>query len=277
MTAVASFLQARTNGGTWRIRIDDLDQQRCRDEHTTTILNQLAGHGLEWDHPIYRQSAHLDDYRAALAEISTQAHLYRCTCSRATLASTCRIGIDGPVYPGTCQRTEQGGKNGAIRIKLEQKQLQLNDPWLGMISRDTTRDVGDFVLVRADGTIGYQLACIVDELTLGVTEVVRGSDLVGSSVRQLHLLRDVLGRTAPRYCHIPVLTSADGRKLSKQNHAPAIDSAMASQNLTSCLRLLGQLTPDDLQHQPVAETLRWALTHWDPARIPRQTLLPSAA
>lgn len=277
MTALAGYLQARSQHGTWRLRIDDLDTQRSRDAHTTTILNQLVAHGLEWDDPVYRQSEHVAEYQAALATVRARATVYRCHCSRATLAQSCTMGIDGPVYPGTCRNIAENNQSGALRIKLDHKQLHLDDPWLGSICRDTARDIGDFILIRADGTVGYQLACVVDELAMGITEVVRGSDLIGSSVRQAYLLSDVLDRPPPRYCHIPVLTGADGRKLSKQNHAPAIDSATSSQNLASCLTLLGQFPPDDLMHQSVAEILRWALAHWDPARIPHQTQLLSAA
>jgi len=145
--------------------------------------------------------------------------------------------------------------------------LRLDDAWQGPLQRNLEQDIGDFVLRRADGQIGYQLACVVDEAAQGITEVVRGADLIGSSFRQLHL-QALLGLPTPAYRHLPVLTGADGRKLSKQNHARPIDALHASENLRYCLELLGQAPPEALRGARAGEMLRWGLENWNAAAVP---------
>jgi glutamyl-Q tRNA(Asp) synthetase len=267
LTALASWLQARQAGGAWLLRIDDLDRERCRPEHADTILRQLEAHGLLWDEPPRLQSRHVTEYEAAFGHLHRQGLLYPCACSRAQLAQDSRPGIDGPVYAGTCRDHAVMSEHPSWRLRAGTGQLQLHDPWQGGLRRDLAADIGDFVVKRADGQIGYQLACVVDEAAQGVSEVVRGADLIGSSFRQQYL-QGRLGLPSPAYRHLPVLAGPDGRKLSKQNHARPIDAAHAADNLRYCLELLGQAPPAELAGAASSEVLRWGLAQWNAAAVP---------
>lgn len=267
LTALASYLQARSADGRWLLRIDDLDEGRSRPEHIETILRQLEAHQLHWDEPPRLQSRHVDAYEAACEQLHDLGLLYPCACTRAQLAQDSLAGIDGPVYAGTCRDSPSLAERLAWRLRVTAGELRMDDAWQGPLRRDLERDIGDFVLRRADGQIGYQLACVVDEAAQGITEVVRGADLIGSSFRQRHL-QGLLSLPTPDYRHLPVLTGADGRKLSKQNHARPIDALHASENLHYCLELLGQAPPAALRGARAGEMLHWGLEHWNAAAVP---------
>lgn len=262
-TALASWLDARSQGGEWLLRIDDLDTPRNAPGAAALILRQLEAHGLFWDESPRYQSQHLAEYQAALADLRRQGLTYHCTCSRAVLASTQIAGPDGPVYAGTCR--DRRHPSGALRLRLPASSLSFMDGALGRQSRSLLHEVGDFTLQRADGLISYQLACAVDEAAQGITDVLRGSDLLGSSFRQHHL-QSLLGLSVPHYQHLPVLADADGQKLSKQNHATAIDSSSASTSLARCIEWLGMPLPSSAASTSVQELLNWALQHW-PQRV----------
>jgi glutamyl-Q tRNA(Asp) synthetase len=263
LTALASWLQARSQGGMWLLRIDDLDRARCPAGADALILRQLEAHGLHWDEDIRYQTHYVDEYRDALAQLDHAGRLYGCTCSRALLKETCRPGPDGPVYPNRC-RDAAHRPRASRRVKLDDVTLCFDDGWQGRQCRQLVREVGDFVVRRADGAIAYQLACAVDEQTQRITEVVRGADLLGSTFCQLWIQQE-LGFTPPRYNHLPVLADERGRKLSKQNHAPPVDTAAAADNLRRCLQLLNQ--PEAEGARP-GEIVAAALAQWDAARIP---------
>jgi len=267
LTALASWLQARSAGGSWLLRIDDLDRERCRAGHADTILRQLEAHGLLWDEPPRVQSRHVAAYEAAFERLHDLGLLYPCACTRAQLAQDSPAGIDGPVYAGTCRDRGVVSERPSWRLRAGSGELRLRDPWQGELRRDLATDIGDFVLRRADGQIGYQLACVVDEAAQGISEVVRGADLIGSSFRQIRL-QALLGLPAPGYRHLPVLAGPDGRKLSKQNHARPLDAAHAADNLRYCLELLGQAPPAGLGGTAASDVLRWGLAHWNAAAVP---------
>ena len=273
LTALASWLSARTAGGVWLLRIDDLDTLRCPPGAADTILRQLEAHGLHWDETPRRQSQHLPEYAEALRQLQDRGMLYRCTCTRATLAAESLPGPDDLVYSGRC-RAQAGADDGrsALRFQIPEQTLTLNDGVQGLLSRHSAGEIGDFVLRRADGLIAYQLACVVDDRAQAVTDVVRGADLIGSSFRQCALQR-ALQWTTPLYSHLPVLVEPDGRKLSKQNGATALDSSRAASNLMCCLRLLGQLPPTGLDGVAVNEALAWASKHWHLAAVPKCAVL----
>lgn len=277
LAALAGWLQARAAGGAWLLRIDDLDLERSRGGHADTIQRQLEDHGLHWDESPRLQSRHVAEYEAAYERLRGAAPLYPCGCTRARLAQDSLPGIDGPVYAGTCrdQPPHNAGPRNACRLRVDAGTLELSDAWQGPLRRDLQRDIGDFVVRRADGQIGYQLACVVDEAAQGISEVVRGADLIGSSLRQV-LLQRLLGLPAPDYRHLPVLVGADGRKLSKQNHAQPIDAASAGNNLHYCLQLLGQAPPPMLRGAMSAEILRWAQQNWNAQQLPTGRALPPA-
>lgn len=265
LTALASWLDARQRGGQWLLRIDDLDRARCPKGVDAVILRQLEAHGLHWDEPPRYQSAHVDEYREALGRLARGDRIYACTCSRAALKLAARRGADGPVYPGTCRAAAHPLGRGSLRARLPDRELCFEDAFHGRQCRRLASDVGDFVVRRANGEIAYQLACAVDEQSQRVTDVVRGADLLGSTFAQAWVQRE-LGQTPPRYAHLPVLTDAHGRKLSKQNHAPAVDERAAAASLRRCLRLLNQ---EDVETGHPGEVLAAARDRWDAAKVPR--------
>lgn len=267
LTALGSWLSARAAGGRWLLRIDDLDRPRVQPGAESTILRQLEAHGLCWDGAIWRQSEHLDDYAAALEQLRAQGRLYACTCTRAQLQQA----ADGEeaVYPGTCRDARHEQVGAALRFAVSSGELVVDDAGRGRLARRLERDVGDFVVLRRDGQFAYQLACAVDEAAQGISEVVRGADLIGSTFRQVHLMQ-ALGLPVPRYRHLPLVVDTDKRKLSKQNEAAPLDPARAAQNLRVALRLLGQ--PECTAESDPGSILQAAVRAWAPARIPQEAV-----
>ena len=265
LTALASWLDARAAGGQWLLRVDDLDRARCPPGTDAVILRQLEQHGLRWDGAVRYQTHHLDQYRDALERLERGQFLYACSCTRAMLKASSLDGPDGPVYPGTCRTARRPFAHHALRLAVDDREACFDDGWQGRQCRQLRSEVGDFVVRRTDGAPAYQLACAVDERAQGITDVVRGADLLGSTFCQL-CVQQRLGYTPPRYRHLPVLADPRGRKLSKQNHADPVDGARASDNLRLCLRVLNQL---DTGADSPERILATATTHWDPHRVPR--------
>lgn len=261
VTALAGWLEARSRGGRWLLRMDDLDEPRCPAGMDAVILRQLEAHGLTWDEAVRYQARHLPEYREALAKLRAMGLLYRCRCSRTRLAKTSRAGPDGPVYDGACRQAGVAEGPSSLRVRIGGDRLCLDDRWLARQCREPARDIGDFVVERADGRIAYQLASVIDEPAQGITDIVRGGDLLGSTFRQRCLQR-LLGLAPPRYGHLPVVTDARGRKLSKQNRAAPVDPARAASNLVDALRRLGQAPAAGLAASSPAEVLHWARAHW---------------
>lgn len=270
VTALASWLSARQAKGQWLLRIDDLDRPRCAPGAVSTIQRQLEAHGLVWDGKPVFQTAHEQDYRAALQRLQARDDTYICRCTRAVLAAQSHEGPDGPIYAGTCREAVLQSGDGAVRFRAKAQCLQWQDGLRGLVQRNIPQEAGDFVLQRADGQIAYQLACVVDEQRMGITEVVRGDDLLGSTVQQL-LLMDQLGLARPAYAHVAVLRGADGRKLSKQNGAAALllDAASVQRQLFQALQALGLSPFAALQQEPPGEMLRWAIAQWPAICRPR--------
>jgi glutamyl-Q tRNA(Asp) synthetase len=260
VAALASWLDCRSAGGRWLLRMEDLDQPRVIPGATDAILRQLEAFGLAWDGPVVRQSARLDLYREALQKL--KAHSYPCACTRKELEDSA-LAIDGSrIYPGTCRGGIAPGKSPrAVRIRTDATQIRFTDRVQGEIAQSVEAEVGDFVLLRADGVFAYQLAVVVDDAAQGVTDVVRGADLLDSTARQIHLQR-LLGVPPPRYLHAPVVTNSTGEKLSKQTHAADAGPG----DIPGALEFLGMKAPADLA---LRELLEWAANHWEPARIPK--------
>jgi glutamyl-Q tRNA(Asp) synthetase len=232
------------------------------------ILRQLESCGLEWDGPVVYQSSRLEFYREAMRKL--EAHSYPCACSRKELEDSA-LAIDGArIYPGTCRRGIAEGKAArkaplALRLRTSPEPIRFVDRVQGEIVQSVEREVGDFVLRRADGVYAYQLAVVVDDAAQGVTDVVRGADLLDSTARQV-LLQRLLGLPTPRYLHVPVAVNAAGEKLSKQTGARPAEPG----DLRGALLFLGFPSPPPAKTQ---ELIAWATENWDCARVPRRRAL----
>ena len=264
-TALVSYLAARAAGGQWLLRIDDLDGPRCEPGAAEQILQQLAAHGLQADEPPRWQSAHLAEYQQALSALQRQRLIYACRCSRRQLRAQASAADGSAIYPGSCRELGLADRDTALRIKLPARKVRLDDDWQGLVQRDLQSELGDFVVRRRDGMIAYQLACVVDEQAQGISHVVRGADLPDSSICQTQIAQ-YLGFPEIRFGHLPVLLDAEGAKLSKQHHAPPLDSAHAADNLRRCLELLRQATPPPTLKRP-ARIMEFALGNWRPQAI----------
>ena len=268
VAAVASYLDARAAGGEWLVRIEDVDETRTAPGASQAILRQLAAFGFEWDGEVAVQSRRKALYEGALERLRAQGLVYRCRCSRREIADSALRGLEGAVYPGTCRALRiDAAIPGAERLLVGGETLAFDDRVQGRIAQDITRQIGDFVLKRRDGLHAYQLAVVVDDAAQGVTDVVRGADLLQSTPRQI-LLQRLLGYPTPRYLHFPVATHAGGEKLSKQTLAAPAEERQAAALLAAALRFLGQRP---IEPAPGAEMLRAAALAWDPAAIPRRT------
>jgi glutamyl-Q tRNA(Asp) synthetase len=277
VAALASFLDAKSRGGAWLVRIEDLDPPREMPGAAAAILRTLDACGLQWDGSVVYQSRRAEHYQAALDGLRRDGHVYACTCTRREIADSAITGIEGPVYPGTCRnRTIRATAPHASRARVAGAHIEFEDEVQGTVSQQLERDIGDFVLRRADGLFAYQLAVVVDDDDAGITRVTRGADLIDSTPRQIFLQR-LLGMSTPDYLHVPVATNAAGDKLSKQTRARPIDEGNPSPVLTNALEFLGQHPPKDLAHTSTATVLGWALEHWLPAAIPRRRQLPVVA
>jgi glutamyl-Q tRNA(Asp) synthetase len=266
VAALASWLDARAAGGRWSVRIEDVDAPRTVAGAADAILRALEACGLEWDGEVVRQSDRDALYEAALDRLRAAGAVYRCRCSRKEIADSGLRGIEGAVYPGTCRALGlDASEPCAERFRVPPGIVAFEDRVQGRIAQDIARDVGDFVLRRRDGLFAYQLAVVVDDAAQGVTDVVRGADLLASTPRQL-LLQRALGHPTPRYLHFPVAVDACGEKLSKQNRAPPLEGASAAASLRSALAFLGQ---DALDASSPRELLAEAVRRWNPARIPK--------
>jgi glutamyl-Q tRNA(Asp) synthetase len=271
VAAVGSWADARAHGGEWLLRMEDLDPPREVPGAADEILRTLEALGLEADGPVIRQSERGDVYRAALDRLRDRGALFACGCTRREIADSGLPGSDGGlVYPGTCRNGPPPGRAArAQRVRVDDAEIAFDDALQGEVRQDLGREVGDFVLLRADGFVAYQLAVVVDDAAQGITDVVRGADLLDSTPRQI-LLQRLLDLPTPRYLHLPVATNAAGEKLSKQTGAPALDRSHPAPALVAALRFLGQPAPPALERATARTVLEWASANWDRARIPRR-------
>ena len=276
IAAVASFLDARSMNGKWLVRMEDVDASRNVPGAAEDILATLAAFGFEWDGPVLWQSTRGEAYAEALEGLKSAGLAFGCCCSRKDIADLTRqAAIDGGlVYPGSCRHGMQAGRLArAWRLRVDASQTLFEDRLQGWIAQQLERDVGDFVLLRADGLFAYQLAVTVDDHFQGISHIVRGADLLDSTPRQIWLQR-CLGYTTPSYAHLPVASNAAGEKLSKQTLAPALEIGRASALLVNALRFLGQPAPLELQRAKIAEVWSWAHAHWDFSAIPQVRAIP---
>ena len=240
VAAVASFLDARAAGGDWLVRIEDVDTTRTVAGAADAILRTLEAFGLHWDGTVEWQSRRTGRYEQALEALRARGLTYACRCSRREIADSGLVGIEGAVYPGTCRHLGLApGPGLADRMVAPDEVVAFEDRAQGAVAQDVAREIGDFVVRRRDGLFAYQLAVVVDDAAQGVTDVVRGADLLASTARQIVLQR-ALGYPTPRYLHVAVATNAAGEKLSKQTGAAPLDPRAAVPILRRALDFLGQ-------------------------------------
>lgn len=266
VAALGSYLEARARGGQWRVRMEDVDEPRCRIDAAADILRTLEKLGFEWDGEVMVQSRRKARYRERLDELIHADRAYPCACTRRELADSA-LGPDGAtIYPGTCRNGLSEGKTArAWRLRVDDAEVAFDDAVQGRVAQHLAREVGDFVLLRADGYFAYQLAVVVDDADQGITHIVRGADLIDSTPRQVFLQR-CLGLPTPAYAHLPVAVNAAGEKLSKQTLAAPVDASDPTPALIAALRFLGHTAPDGLA--TTAEVWSWAWTEWSLVRVP---------
>lgn len=279
VAALGSWLDARSRGGRWLLRIEDVDTPRIVPGADRAIIADLARFGLEWDGDIVWQSQRGDRYQAALDRLRAMGLVYPCACSRKEIADSTTVRArDGALrYPGTCRGGLAPGREArAWRVRTTPGEICFDDALQGRVCEDIEHEVGDFVLLRADGVWAYQLAVVVDDAEQGVTEIVRGADLLDSTPRQL-FLQQLLGYRRPDYLHLPVAGNQAGEKLSKQTLALAVAEQPAPQALTDALAFLGHALPRELRGAPVRVQLECGLANWSRAHLPRSAMTPAPA
>jgi glutamyl-Q tRNA(Asp) synthetase len=269
VAALASYLDARSVGGRWLMRMEDLDPPREEPGAQAAILKALESYGFEWDGEVVRQSDRHDAYAEVLNRLFNHGLAYACTCSRKTLAPYHGI------YPGLCRNAGHDTKDAAIRLRVPELEYHFIDRVQGEYRQHLGRDVGDFVIRRRDGLYAYQLAVVLDDAWQGITDVVRGADLLDSTPRQLYL-QELLGLPQPRYLHIPLITQPDGHKLGKSYRSPPLTKDQATPLLLRALRALGHNPGAELAYATPREVLNWGIAHWDAGLIPRTLNLPEA-
>jgi glutamyl-Q tRNA(Asp) synthetase len=261
IAALASYLDARHHRGLWLLRMEDLDPPREEAGAAGRILASLEAHGLLWDGEVLWQSQRAPAYAAALDQLDRDHHLFRCDCTRQLLGS-------GGACSGRCKgRQARLAQPVATRVAVPPDcHISFIDRLQGAGEVALGAELPDFVVKRKDGLDAYQLAVVVDDAWQGITHIVRGSDLLDSTARQI-FLQQLLQLPTPSYCHLPVITDTAGHKLSKQNHAPPLQDERAGDNLRAALRFLGQPEPPE-QMDEVADILAFASANWTLRAVP---------
>lgn len=274
LTAVASYADARAHQGEWLVRIEDLDPPREMPGAAADILRTLEAFGFEWNGEVAYQSRRYDLYQDTLDRLKAAGLVYPCYCSRKDWQAAATQGADGFVYNGRCrvpqQRPNTQNKTPAWRIQVPDRVIGFSDGIVGQYAQNLAHDIGDFVLLRADGYWAYQLAVVADDADQGITHIVRGQDLLVSTPRQIYL-QQCLGVPTPSYAHLPLLTNNQGQKWSKQTLAPALDLNQKEQLLRQVLTYLN--LPEAPAVNRPQELLDWAVAHWQMSKIPKSSII----
>ena len=260
VSAVGSYLEAKSAGGLWLLRIEDIDPPREIAGSAGRIIDDLTSLGLMPDGPVLYQSSRLDAYQEAVEHLLNTGMAFACACSRKDLPKSGR-------YPGTCRNGIASGKlPRSVRFRVNDGNSAFNDKLQGPVSESLAETCGDFIIKRADGLFAYQLAVVVDDEFQGITQVVRGADLLDSTSRQI-CLQEALGYHSPDYMHLPVVMSVDGKKLSKRFEADPVKHLNPAIAITRALQFLNQDPPTGLS---LHDLWQWALAHWNSDLIPRE-------
>lgn len=261
IAALGSYLQAKSHQGKWLLRIEDLDPPREVAGAASLIIQTIENYGLEWDGDIIYQSKRHDLYQSQIEQWLKENNAYYCQCTRK------QIKEDGGFYLGHCREKHHSEKNAAVRLVMQHPVESFNDIKHGTIAIPNQLAQEDFIIKRRDGLFAYNLAVVLDDIDQGITEVVRGADLIEPTGRQISLYRQ-LGAKEVTYLHLPLAVDQNGHKLSKQNHAPAIDNKNPKPTLLAALQFLGFIIPLEVQHATLNEILQWAIQHWQLNQLP---------
>ncbi len=272
IAATASYLCAKSVNGKWLLRIEDVDKFRIKENSISSIINTLESYGYQWDDTILYQSQRSEAYQDALNSLGKLA--YPCSCTRKFLQKQAPAGTYGYIYTGFCreQLSNPNAPQFAIRLRTNNTPIYFNDTLQAPLSQNIETEVGDFIIKRSDKMFSYQLAVVVDDEYQQITEVVRGSDLLDNTPRQLYL-QQCLGYSPPSYLHFPTAITADGKKLSKQNHSPEVDPRQKRLTILKTLNFLGQQAPAIDQFSTLEELWDWAIKNWDRDKIPARMTL----
>ncbi|VAW71295.1 Glutamyl-Q tRNA(Asp) synthetase [hydrothermal vent metagenome] len=263
VSAVASYADARHVNGQWLVRIEDIDPAREIPGSDKSILNTLELFGFEWDEEVVWQSKRQPLYQEAIHQLISDHHVYYCSCTRKSIIAAGLQGANGMLYPGHCQNknlTESSGHS--LRLRVTNQAIHFTDRVRGQQCQHLDKDVGDFILRRSDQLWAYQLAVVVDDAEQNINHIVRGTDLLHSTQRQIYL-QQCLSYSQPEYLHHLLIFNNSQTKLSKQTGAPALQTDKPHHSLFNCLQILGQQPPTELQHATLNEIWQWAISHWN--------------
>ncbi|MGC2165646.1 MAG: tRNA glutamyl-Q(34) synthetase GluQRS [Gallionella sp.] len=285
VAALGSFLDARSHRGKWLLRIEDVDTPRIVQGAADEILRTLEAYGLHWDDAVIYQSKRGSAYQESFLQLQKSGLVYPCSCSRKEIADTAVRSGEELIYPGTCRAGLPAGKAArAWRIRTDLNTrippgegtradfpanngyIDFHDLLQGHIKQHLEYEIGDFVVLRADGPFAYQLAVVVDDAAQDISHIVRGADLLCSTTRQIYLQR-ILGLPSPAYMHLPVIVNDRGEKLSKQTLAEPVDNRAAAATMFTALRLMRQQPPAELGNAPAEQLLSWAIANWKPQSL----------
>ena len=261
VAALGSYLDARCNQGTWLVRIEDLDPPREKPGAADDILRTLEAFGFEWDGGIIYQSQRLAAYQEALRELKSQQIAYPCACTRREINEAGSAGLEGTRYPGTCRGGLSANRPAlAVRVRTQDDPIRFSDLICGRIEQNLEKQIGDFLIRRSDGLFAYQLAVVIDDAFQDITRIVRGTDLLVSTPRQIYLQR-LLALPTPAYAHLPLVLNSQGQKLSKQDGARPVLKENPLPALLAALEFLNQPLPLE-PPADLEEFWSWALSHW---------------
>ncbi|OCG09987.1 tRNA glutamyl-Q synthetase [Gilliamella sp. wkB178] len=273
VTAIGSYLQAKSKNGKWLVRIEDIDPPREVKGASSLILKTLEALNLYWDDDILYQSACSERYYAALQYLLDKQLAYYCDCTRQRIHN-----LPNSLYDGFCRNRhlcQSASQQLAIRLKQSYPIYQFTDQIQGLQNVNIANAQEDFVIHRKDGLFAYNLVVVLDDHLQGITEIVRGADLLPVTAKQISLYQ-LFNLPVPTYCHLPLVLDNNGNKLSKQNHAQAIDLNNLTSATVQALQFLGQIIPENWQDANQQQLLEWAIEHWDLTKVPQQnSLLPT--
>ena len=284
VAAMASYLDAKSNQGIWIVRMEDLDTPRCSHDAAYDILRTLEAFGLNWDEEILYQSRRTSAYQDALQQLQNGSVIYPCCRTRKEISDSVVRGIEGIIYPGTCRNGIPESRQARTwRVHTDSQHfpspplyshVEFEDMLQGPLKQHLENEIGDFIVKRADGLFSYQLAVVVDDAFQNITHVVRGSDLITSTPRQIHL-QHLLNLPTPTYMHLPIAVNAQSEKLSKQTLAPSIGVDEAVTKIQAALTFLRQQPPDILRQGSIEEIINWAILNWKPEQLINCRQLPA--